>query len=539
MRRFTCLRGFLAALVLLLILPSAGYALKAGDDALVTADIRFQKVPYCALRISRDLCAAGYDDGSTPADVGDDTVYLYQATEEIRVVANTAPLKPTGLDDVLPRMVSADTRRMVFEQPVFLLAERVGGLVGSSIPGPARPFLDYSQSSNRTLFVWTLPVGRLLGIGALPPYLQGGIPIIYNWFGLTNRTHAMPLSDSMVRLLQSDEFIDGPIYVFGLREGCGRPFQVPVQDVLPGPCSAVAMSVDSASTQGKALLPNIVCCADTTGGEVFFKPDGGQSGAGLGLELQKPRPLPAAEVGRGFDRVGAMDETRAPVFAEAFSASTQAGSRSGATRAAPPAGGSVPSALSAGEPLVVVAVMAFLALLLWLYSRIGRDRLLDHDNRRRIHELVLANPGITVGEVSRRIGLSYKTVQRHVERLLNAGILAHRGAGRRRLFENHGVYSPRAKSLIAELRTPVARQIIEGIAMRPGITQTELARELRLSLSTVNFYAARLLKLGCLVGARRGHEVGLAVTSEWRAATWGYLYRASDHSVPVTLGTSS
>ena len=130
----------------------------------------------------------------------------------------------------------------------------------------------------------------------------------------------------------------------------------------------------------------------------------------------------------------------------------------------------------AGAAVAGVAGLAVLGKLLWgLFARNNRP-LLDHPNAKALHDLVHQSPGISFGGLQRATGLSHGTVQYHVKRLLDAGlVVAYSYRNSVRYFENHGRHAHDWKEHAA-LHKPELRRLHQWLTGHPRVSQAFILR---------------------------------------------------------------
>lgn len=186
--------GLLLAFTLAVVPP--GEAIVVGEDDLLTAEVKLARVPECRVGIDREICLLGLDDSDTPLDVGDDTAYVYQATERIAIRANTAPLSPTGLDEFLPNRISVNSATTGIESPLFPTLGKIFLRINDSRPDAIRPFVRCEHNPERTRCV--VDASTVTGETPLPKWV--GIPISHVLYNVTNLTHIKPLDNDLVSL---------------------------------------------------------------------------------------------------------------------------------------------------------------------------------------------------------------------------------------------------------------------------------------------------------------------------------------------------
>ncbi|HET6399150.1 MAG TPA: helix-turn-helix domain-containing protein [Candidatus Thermoplasmatota archaeon] len=132
-----------------------------------------------------------------------------------------------------------------------------------------------------------------------------------------------------------------------------------------------------------------------------------------------------------------------------------------------------------------------------LFTRLRRPALLDQPTRRRIHELVEADPGILFSHLRKRLALPAGVATHHLQVLEAHGLVASVRAGSRRHLYPAG-RAPSGAPLPAH-----AQRILSllGSGARP---QQEIARALPLTPQGVSYHLQTLLAAGRLVRERDG-----------------------------------
>lgn len=128
--------------------------------------------------------------------------------------------------------------------------------------------------------------------------------------------------------------------------------------------------------------------------------------------------------------------------------------------------------------------------------------LADQPIRRRLLEIIAANPGIHASKLCRDAGGPWGTVQYHLS-LLNKGQMVRAvDAGRERRFFPNGMDPTRAR-LMAILRQGRRPEIVQFIRSHPGSRQVDICDALDVSRKTFRASVQPLMQEG-LVQERRG-----------------------------------
>lgn len=147
----------------------------------------------------------------------------------------------------------------------------------------------------------------------------------------------------------------------------------------------------------------------------------------------------------------------------------------------------------------------FLAL---LYTRIAKDRLLDHGRRESLLSAIRERPGMTLSDVAEATGIPRNTATYHLNRLEKEGLLASARQGRNRhYFLVGGDVRKTQADAFAALRHDKGRALALAVGASPGMDQQALCAKLGLAPSLVHWHADRLLAAGVLSKSREGRHV--------------------------------
>lgn len=140
---------------------------------------------------------------------------------------------------------------------------------------------------------------------------------------------------------------------------------------------------------------------------------------------------------------------------------------------------------------------------------IQSDGVLSSEARRRVYDLVLAEPGISVSELARRADMYWTSAALHAAALERAGLVQSVLVGRRRSIfpvENRSALGTPAAALLSE---PACRRVAEGIVRYPDLRVWELCDILQMSERAVYHHVKRLVNAGLVSSTRPGMYRGL------------------------------
>ena len=115
-----------------------------------------------------------------------------------------------------------------------------------------------------------------------------------------------------------------------------------------------------------------------------------------------------------------------------------------------------------------------------LYSKLNTSDIFSNNNREDILNLITNNPGITLGAITRKLKVKTGTAAHHIRILEREGYIKSSKTGKFRRYYRIGVM-PSGYNEIQD-------DIISTVNKNPGITQSDIARELHLSRQLVNYH---------------------------------------------------
>jgi DNA-binding MarR family transcriptional regulator len=150
--------------------------------------------------------------------------------------------------------------------------------------------------------------------------------------------------------------------------------------------------------------------------------------------------------------------------------------------------------------------------LLLLFSRLRGNELLENPIRARLMARIEAEPGVHHKELVRLAGKGNGTVEHHVDRLVNAGLVVrHRGTGFTCYFARSAA-DRRAMLAAPLLKSPIARAVMVAVQTEHGVTSSQLASRLGVTAPTIHYHVARLRNASLIETHRQGNVLHLAPT---------------------------
>jgi predicted transcriptional regulator len=147
----------------------------------------------------------------------------------------------------------------------------------------------------------------------------------------------------------------------------------------------------------------------------------------------------------------------------------------------------------------------FLSLLFVpLYTKIHKDKVLDHFTRGRVYEYIRNNPGSHYSLIKRELGLNNGGLTYHLRTLEREELIRARRVGIYKLFYTTKTQIPETIGLGLN---EVQKTIVENIRTNPGITQTEIGAKIPdKSQRTISHHIKTMERKGILVLEKEGRD---------------------------------
>jgi|GEM_PF-1205476 len=130
----------------------------------------------------------------------------------------------------------------------------------------------------------------------------------------------------------------------------------------------------------------------------------------------------------------------------------------------------------------------------------ARSRIDENNNRNRIYRLIQEQPGITLYDVSKGLGLNIGTIRYHLMILgLNHRIVTYDDGKFVRYFTNSNTYSVQDRMLISMIRHESSGKILKALLEKDEATNGEMSNIVGLPDSAISKYLGELMKKGLVV----------------------------------------
>lgn len=143
-----------------------------------------------------------------------------------------------------------------------------------------------------------------------------------------------------------------------------------------------------------------------------------------------------------------------------------------------------------------------------LYTRISKERLLDHERRDMLLQAIREHPGSAVADLAKVTDVPRNTAVYHLTRLEREGLVSSLREGRTRLYFAPGALKQRTNAeALAALRHDTSRAMAVEIGQQPGLDQHTLCEKFGLAPSLAHWHADRLVQSGIVEKRREGRHV--------------------------------
>jgi predicted transcriptional regulator len=120
------------------------------------------------------------------------------------------------------------------------------------------------------------------------------------------------------------------------------------------------------------------------------------------------------------------------------------------------------------------------------YRKISSHNVLDHETRRKVYDLIIQNPGITLGRLAEISQCNESTLRYHLDKISQEKYIIRVHNGRSsHFFENHNTFSPEEQQFLSRFSSGLTGNILQLIHESPGITRKEIAEKLGVTSPTI------------------------------------------------------
>lgn len=163
---------------------------------------------------------------------------------------------------------------------------------------------------------------------------------------------------------------------------------------------------------------------------------------------------------------------------------------------------------AAGPSATAAGLLAALAAI-GLYHRLTKKRLLAHEGRQRILEMLADQPGMGTPEVAKALGCCYRTARHHLDKLAAFDMVVCQRLGSRTVWS-----LPTAAGRARAQLSDHAARLLDALRQEPGLHLSGLARKLSISKATAKHHLDKLVERGLVEDSRIGPLRCFSVTED-------------------------
>ena len=147
------------------------------------------------------------------------------------------------------------------------------------------------------------------------------------------------------------------------------------------------------------------------------------------------------------------------------------------------------------------------------FHRLTLEEVLDNENRNKIIDLILDNPGIHLNELLRKTRLSPGNLVWHLDILETYKII------KKKRFEHFLIYLPYyQKNPISNLdlklqKSELTLKVLEMIEKEPGIWNNSITKKMKINRKTIQYHIKKLSDLGLIYSEKIGSKKKLYLKS--------------------------
>lgn len=149
-----------------------------------------------------------------------------------------------------------------------------------------------------------------------------------------------------------------------------------------------------------------------------------------------------------------------------------------------------------------IGLVALLALILPLYSKIRREEVLDQFTRGKIQGYITAYPGEHYNSIKAQLGMNNGSLAYHLRVLEREGYVTSVRDGMYRRYYPKETALPRKKGQFSQMQ----QMIIEQVRSQPGISQDGLAQTMKVSNQVIYYHVRNLMAAGAIRLEKAGKE---------------------------------
>ncbi|MGA1820675.1 MAG: helix-turn-helix domain-containing protein [Thermoplasmatota archaeon] len=167
---------------------------------------------------------------------------------------------------------------------------------------------------------------------------------------------------------------------------------------------------------------------------------------------------------------------------------------------------------------VFILIVGFIVLMvgIGIYSKIKKDRLMDHETRQRIVDFLRENPGAYYSQMRKELDLAHGVLTHHLNILEQQELLFSKQDRSYRRFYLDGMH--RKGPIVVGKQ----KEVLEMVRRYPGSSQSEIGRRLDMGRMIVSYHINQLEELGLIFKIKHGRENLIHPAGEGEGPEPGY-----------------
>ncbi len=149
--------------------------------------------------------------------------------------------------------------------------------------------------------------------------------------------------------------------------------------------------------------------------------------------------------------------------------------------------------------IIIVAVVVFI-LIIGFYSKLKKDKMLDHETRQKLVDYLRENPGAHYSAMLKDLDLAHGVLTHHLNMLETTEIIFSKQDQQYRRFYLDGM------SRDGPLVMGQKKEVLNAVRRNPGSTQADIGRTLAMSRMMVSYHVRSLQDLGLVERRKHGRE---------------------------------
>jgi len=138
--------------------------------------------------------------------------------------------------------------------------------------------------------------------------------------------------------------------------------------------------------------------------------------------------------------------------------------------------------------------------------RLSLDDVLENENRNKIIDLILNEPGIHFNELLRKTGLAAGNLGWHLDILITYKVIGKKRIGHFVAYFPYYQKNPISNVDLKLRKSKLTLEILEMIEKKPGIWNNLITKEFKVDHKTIQYHLDKLIDLGLIIFRKEGRK---------------------------------